>query len=201
MFSLTQNRVYTEKPFLFPTYELFDRFYNGYFSKHPSVKQLDYLEFGLCGRFMRESTWDIDIRLMGSPKESDYEIIADFFRDVTDTGLNKYRLKIDIGCMESPETIEQYNIRFNSNTRYLYMTTYVDYVKQFIRYGDKFYKTTDYSNSCEKIKQVSDNLWRLNWKYDLQKYKRKYLNRVVPKMIRLDTYNYLYHLDTYKELV
>ena len=191
MFSLTQNRVYTEKPFLFPTYELFDRFYNDYFSKHSSLKQLDYFEFGLCGRFMRDSTWDIDIRLMGSPREFDYEVIADFFRDVTDTGLNKYRLKIDIDCMESPKTIEQYNIRFNSNKRYLYMTTYVDYVKQFIRYDDKFYKTTDYSNSCEKIKQVSDNLWRLNWKYDLQKYKRKYLNRIVPKMIRLNTYKEL----------
>ena len=71
------------------------------------------------------------------------------------------------------------------------MTTYVDYVKQFIRYDDKFYKTTDYSNSCEKIKQVSDNLWRLNWKYDLQKYKRKYLNRIVPKMISLDRYREL----------
>ena len=93
--------------------------------------------------------------------------------------------------MESPETIEQYNIRFNSNKRYLYMTTYVDYVKQFIIYDDKFYKTTDYSNSCEKIKQVSDNLWRLNWKYDLQEYKRKYLNRIVPKMIRLNTYKEL----------
>ena len=78
MFSLTHNRVYTEKPFFLPTYELFDRFYNDYLIKHSSVKELDYFEFGLCGRFMRDCTWDVDIRLMGSPKESDYEIISDF---------------------------------------------------------------------------------------------------------------------------
>ena len=193
MFSLTQNRVHTDKPFFFPTYELFDRFYNHYFIKHPSVEKLNYFEFGLCGRFMRESTWDIDIRLMGKPRKSDYKIISDFFRDVTDSGLNKYRLKIDIDCMESPETINQYNIKFNSNKRYLYMTTYVDYVKQFVKYDDKFYKTTDYYNSdyCNKVEKVSDNLWKLDWKYDLQKYKRKYLNRIVPKMISLDRYREL----------
>ena len=53
MFSLRQNRVYTEKPFFFPTYELFDRFYNEYFKLHPSLKKLNYLEVGLCGKFLR----------------------------------------------------------------------------------------------------------------------------------------------------
>ena len=193
MFSLTHNRVYTEKPFFLPTYELFDRFYNDYLIKHSSVKELDYFEFGLCGRFMRDCTWDVDIRLMGSPKESDYEIISDFFRDIVDTGLNKYRIKIDIICMETPDTIEEYNVKFNSNQRYLYMTTYVDHVKQFVKYDDKFYKTTDYLNSyeCEQVKRVSDNLWRLDWKYDLQNYKKKYSDRIVPKMINLEKYREL----------
>ena len=52
---------------------------------------------------MRDFTWDIDIRLMGSPKESDYNIMADFYRDVTDSGLNKYRIKIDIHCLSISE--------------------------------------------------------------------------------------------------
>ena len=94
MFSLTQNRVYTEKPFFFPTYELFDRFYNEYFKLHPSLRKLKYLEVGLCGRFLRDFTWDIDIRLVGSPKESDYNIIADFFRDVVSKAIIWHRLEM-----------------------------------------------------------------------------------------------------------
>ena len=101
MFKLFRNRVYTEKPFFLPTYELFDRFYNDYFIKHPSVKKLDYLEFGLCGKFPTQATWDIDIRLMGNPDPIDYKIISNFFRDIKDTGLNKHRLNIDICCMEN----------------------------------------------------------------------------------------------------
>ena len=109
MFSLTQNRVYTENPFFFPTYELFDRFYNEYFKLHPSLKKLKYLEVGLCGKFLRDFTWDIDIRLVGSPKESDYNIMADFFRDVVDIRLNKYRIKVDIHCLSTPSSIKLFN--------------------------------------------------------------------------------------------
>ena len=42
---------------------------------------LDYLEFGLCGKFPTQATWDIDIRLMGNPDPVDYKIISDFFMD------------------------------------------------------------------------------------------------------------------------
>ena len=112
MFKLFRNRVYTEKPFFSPTYELFHRFYTEYFIKHPSVKKLDYLEFGLCGNFPTKATWDIDIRLMGSPNSVDYKTISDFFRDIKHTGLNKYRINIDICCMENPVSIKDYNIGF-----------------------------------------------------------------------------------------
>ena len=44
------------------------------------------------------------------------------------------------------------------------------------------------THSTEKIKQVSENLWKLYFKYDLKNYKRKYLKRVVPNMIDLTTY-------------
>jgi hypothetical protein len=186
MFNFFQNRVYTEKPFLFPTHELFDRFYNEYFITHPAIKTLSYFEFGLCGRFLRDLTWDIDIRLMGKPKKCDYEIIADFLRDIIDTGLNKYRIKIDIDCMETPGSIEEYNKGFNSNMKYLYLTTYVDHLKQYIRFDERYFKTTDRTN--RKITQVSENLWRLDWRYELSKYRIKYLNGVVPEMIKLSNY-------------
>ncbi len=188
MFRLFQNRVYTEKPFFSPTYELFYRFYNEYFIKHPSVKKLNYLEFGLCGNFMRETTWDIDIRLMGNPNVVDYKIISDFFRDIKNTGLNRYRLDIDICCMKKPVSIEDYNVSFNSNDKYLYLTTYVDTLKEFIQYDSSYYKVNDYTETTENIEQVSENLWKLYFKYDLKKYRRKYKSRVVPDMIDLIKY-------------
>ena len=83
MFSLTQNRVYTDKPFFLPTYEMFDRFYNEYFKSHPSLKKLNYLEVGLCGTFLKRLTWDIDIRLMGKPKESLITILWQIFSEMS----------------------------------------------------------------------------------------------------------------------
>ena len=188
MFKLFRNRVYTEKPFFSPTYELFHRFYTEYFIKHPSVKKLDYLEFGLCGNFPTKATWDIDIRLMGSPNSVDYKTISDFFRDIKHTGLNKYRINIDICCMENPVSIKDYNIGFKSNDKYLYLTTYVDSLKEFIQYDSSYYKVNDYTETTENIEQVSENLWKLYFKYDLKNYRRKYENRVVPDMIDLTTY-------------
>ena len=187
MFSLTQNRVYTEKPFFFPTYELFDRFYNEYFKLHPSLRKLKYLEVGLCGRFLRDFTWDIDIRLVGSPKESDYNIIADFFRDVVDTGLNKYRIKVDIHCLSTPSSIKEFNSSFNSGNKYLYITKYVDHLKQHINYNKRYFRTTNYTlSNCTK---VSDNLWIVKDCLELNEYiGEKNYKESVPNMVEINKY-------------
>ena len=187
MFSLRQNRVYTEKPFFFPTYELFDMFYNEYFKLHPSLKKLKYLEVGLCGKFLRDFTWDIDIRLVGSPKESDYNVIADFFRDVIDTGLNKYRIKVDIHCLSTPSSIKEFNSSFNSNGKYLYITKYVDHLKQYINYNKSYFRTTNYTlSNCTK---VSDNLWKVEDCIDLKNYIiEKNYKEGVPNMIEVSKY-------------
>ena len=187
MFSLTQNRVYTEKPFFFPTYELFDRFYNEYFKLHPSLKKLNYLEVGLCGTFLRRLTWDIDVRLMGNPKESDYDVMADFFRDVANTGLNKYRIKVDIHCLSTPSSIKEFNSSFSSDSKYLYISKYVDHIKQYINYNQSYYRTTDYTKS--KCSKVSDNLWMVNDCINLQEYvnEKKY-KEGVPNMVEINKY-------------
>ena len=189
MFSLTQNRVYTDKPFFLPTYEMFDRFYNEYFKSHPSLKKLNYLEVGLCGTFLKRLTWDIDIRLMGKPKESDYNIMADFFRDVINTGLNKYRIKIDIHCLSTPDSIENFNSSFSSDSKYLYISKYVDHIKQYVNYNQSYYRTTDYTKQgrCDK---VSDNLWIVEDCLDLKEFirKKRYKDGVNPDMIEISKY-------------
>jgi hypothetical protein len=191
MFSLTQNRVHTEKPFFLPSYQLFDMFYKEYFILHPSLKKIDYFEIGLCGKFMRENTWDIDIRLLGNPKECDYDVIADFFRDVVDTGLNKYRIFIDIHCLSTPNSISKFNNSFNSNETYLYVRKYVDHLKQHIRYDEKYYRTTDFTKS--KINRVSDNLWEVIDILNLNDYisKKRYEKGKVPHMVEISKYKEL----------
>lgn len=193
MFSLTYNRVYTEKPFFNPTYELFKSFYEDYFILHPSLKELNHFEIGMCGKFMRADTWDIDIRLMGNPNPVEYEIISDFFMDVVNTGLNKYRIFVDIHLLSKPNSIEEYNYNFNSRSEYLYIEKYVDYKKQFARYGNKYYKLTDLSKGNCKIKKVSDNLWRVNTTLVLKDYikQKGYINGKVPKMIEISKYKEL----------
>ena len=84
--------------------------------------------------------------------------------------------------------IEDYNVSFNSNDKYLYLTTYVDTLKEFIQYDSSYYKVNDYTETTENIEQVSENLWKLYFKYDLKKYRRKYKSRVVPDMIDLIKY-------------
>jgi len=90
--------------------------------------------------------------------------------------------------MENPVSIKDYNIGFKSNDKYLYLTTYVDTLKEFIQYDSSYYKVNDYTETTENIEQVSENLWKLYFKYDLKNYRRKYENRVVPDMIDLTTY-------------
>ena len=188
MFSLTQNRVYTEKPFFLPTYEMFDRFYNEYFKLHPSLKKLNYLEVGLCGTFLRRLTWDIDIRVMGNPKESDYDVIADFFRDVANTGLNKYRIKVDIQCLSTPESIKTFNSSFSSDSKYLYISKYVDHIKQYINYNQSYYRTTDYTKQGRCYK-VSNNLWVVEDCIDLKDYiVKKNYREGVPNMVEINKY-------------
>ena len=191
MFSLYQNRVYTEKPFFVPTYELFKRFYKEYFISHPSLKKLKNFEIGICGRFMRDSTWDIDVRLLGKTNPNQYELISDFFRDITDIGLNKYRLFIDIHCLETPNSIKSYNSSFNSGSEYLYISKYVDHLKQYVNYNKKYFKTTDYTKN--KYTKVSDNLWRIENYLDLKDLlKRKnYINNRVPHMIEISKHKEL----------
>lgn len=188
MFSLIQNRVYTEKPFFLPTYEMFDSFYNEYFKLHPSLKKLNYLEVGLCGTFLRRLTWDIDIRVMGNPKESDYDVIADFFRDVANTGLNKYRIKVDIQCLSTPDSIKTFNSSFSSDSKYLYIRKYVDHIKQYIKYNQSYYRTTDYTKRS-KCYKVSNNLWVVEECIDLENYiiEKKY-KEGVPNMIEISKY-------------
>lgn len=188
MFSLTQNRVYTEKPFFLPTYEMFDRFYNEYFKLHPSLKKLNYLEVGLCGTFLRRLTWDIDVRLMGNPKESDYDVIADFFRDVANTGLNKYRIKVDIHCLSTPSSIKEFNSSFSSDSKYLYISKYVDHIKQYINYNQSYYRTTDYTKQGRCYK-VSNNLWVVEDCIDLKDYiVKKNYREGVPNMVEINKY-------------
>ena len=188
MFSLTQNRVYTEKPFFLPTYEMFDRFYNEYFKLHPSLKKLNYLEVGLCGTFLRRLTWDIDVRLMGNPKESDYDVMADFFRDVANTGLNKYRIKVDIHCLSTPSSIKEFNSSFSSDSKYLYISKYVDHTKQYINYNQSYYRTTDYTKQGRCYK-VSNNLWVVEDCIDLKDYiVKKNYREGVPNMVEINKY-------------
>jgi len=188
MFSLTQNRVYTEKPFFLPTYEMFDRFYNEYFKLHPSLKKLNYLEVGLCGTFLRRLTWDIDVRLMGNPKESDYDVMADFFRDVVNTGLNKYRIKVDIHCLSTPSSIKEFNSSFSSDSKYLYISKYVDHIKQYINYNQSYYRTTDYTKQGRCYK-VSNNLWVVEDCIDLKDYiVKKNYREGVPNMVEINKY-------------
>ena len=188
MFSLTQNRVYTEKPFFLPTYEMFDRFYNEYFKLHPSLKKLNYLEVGLCGTFLRRLTWDIDVRLMGNPKESDYDVMADFFRDVANTGLNKYRIKVDIHCLSTPDSIKTFNSSFSSDSKYLYISKYVDHIKQYINYNQSYYRTTDYTKQGRCYK-VSNNLWVVEDCIDLKDYiVKKNYREGVPNMVEINKY-------------
>ena len=188
MFSLIQNRVYTEKPFFLPTYEMFDRFYNEYFKLHPSLKKLNYLEVGLCGTFLRRLTWDIDIRVMGNPKESDYDVIADFFRDVANTGLNKYRIKVDIQCLSTPDSIKTFNSSFSSDSKYLYISKYVDHIKQYINYNQSYYRTTDYTKQGRCYK-VSNNLWVVEDCIDLKDYiVKKNYREGVPNMVEINKY-------------
>ena len=188
MFSLTQNRVYTEKPFFLPTYEMFDRFYNEYFKLHPSLKKLNYLEVGLCGTFLRRLTWDIDVRLMGNPKESDYDVMADFFRDVANTGLNKYRIKVDIHCLSTPSSIKEFNSSFSSDSKYLYISKYVDHIKQYINYNQSYYRTTDYTKQGRCYK-VSNNLWVVEDCIDLKDYiVKKNYREGVPNMVEINKY-------------
>ena len=188
MFSLTQNRVYTEKPFFLPTYEMFDRFYNEYFKLHPSLKKLNYLEVGLCGTFLRRLTWDIDVRLMGNPKESDYDVMADFFRDVANAGLNKYRIKVDIHCLSTPSSIKEFNSSFSSDSKYLYISKYVDHIKQYINYNQSYYRTTDYTKQGRCYK-VSNNLWVVEDCIDLKDYiVKKNYREGVPNMVEINKY-------------
>tara|TARA_Y100000004_G_scaffold127471_1_gene143500 strand:+ start:297 stop:875 length:579 start_codon:yes stop_codon:yes gene_type:complete len=188
MFSLIQNRVYTEKPFFLPTYEMFDRFYNEYFKLHPSLKKLNYLEVGLCGTFLRRLTWDIDVRLMGNPKESDYDVMADFFRDVANTGLNKYRIKVDIHCLSTPDSIKTFNSSFSSDSKYLYISKYVDHIKQYINYNQSYYRTTDYTKQGRCYK-VSNNLWVVEDCIDLKDYiVKKNYREGVPNMVEINKY-------------
>ena len=188
MFSLIQNRVYTEKPFFLPTYEMFDRFYNEYFKLHPSLKKLNYLEVGLCGTFLRRLTWDIDVRLMGNPKESDYDVMADFFRDVANTGLNKYRIKVDIQCLSTPDSIKTFNSSFSSDSKYLYISKYVDHIKQYINYNQSYYRTTDYTKQGRCYK-VSNNLWVVEDCIDLKDYiVKKNYREGVPNMVEINKY-------------
>ena len=188
MFSLTQNRVYTEKPFFLPTYEMFDRFYNEYFKLHPSLKKLNYLEVGLCGTFLRRLTWDIDIRVMGNPKESDYDVMADFFRDVANAGLNKYRIKVDIHCLSTPSSIKEFNSSFSSDSKYLYISKYVDHIKQYINYNQSYYRTTDYTKQGRCYK-VSNNLWVVEDCIDLKDYiVKKNYREGVPNMVEINKY-------------
>ena len=188
MFSLTQNRVYTEKPFFLPTYEMFDSFYNEYFKLHPSLKKLNYLEVGLCGTFLRRLTWDIDVRLMGNPKESDYDVMADFFRDVANAGLNKYRIKVDIHCLSTPSSIKEFNSSFSSDSKYLYISKYVDHIKQYINYNQSYYRTTDYTKQGRCYK-VSNNLWVVEDCIDLKDYiVKKNYREGVPNMVEINKY-------------
>lgn len=47
--------------------------------------------------------------------------------DVVNTGLNKYRIFVDIHLLSKPNSIEEYNYNFNSRSTYLYIEKYVDY--------------------------------------------------------------------------
>ena len=162
-----------------PTYERFNSFLNEYFLDN----LIDGYEIYLFGAFTDTiETKDVDIRLIGKPY--DYNELGNYMKEVSEVGLKKYNMYIDIFCDDEGKLIK-YIDEFNRTLKgpRFFSIHYVHYLKLY--QDDVLINDKETSHINKKIKKVGDNLWRLQRTMQLTKWVEK---DGLPKPYKLEDY-------------
>ena len=162
-----------------PTYERFNSFLNEYFLDN----LIDGYEIYLFGAFPDTiETKDVDIRLIGKP--SDYNELGNYMKEVSEVGLKKYNMYIDIFGEEDDRLIK-YVDEFNRTLKgpRFFDICYVHHLKLY--QDGVLINNKRKSSGNKKIEKVGDNLWRIQRTMNLVKWVEK---GGLPKPYKLEEY-------------